>query len=78
MCIHIKKYIFPDFNYYNKIEILENLQKGKKMIKDFRPGVLGITEKLQVKLLDFGIFIFYPINTVAVPKGVTPSGFVIS
>lgn len=35
--------------------ILENLQHGKKMIKDFRPGVLGITENLKVKLIDFGM-----------------------
>jgi hypothetical protein len=36
------------------VKILETLQRQKKMIKDFRPGVLGITEKLKIKLLDFG------------------------
>lgn len=35
-------------------KILETLQKHNKMIKDLRPGVLGITDKLKIKLLDFG------------------------
>ena len=36
------------------MNILKSLQKEKKMIKDFRPGVLGITDKMKIKLLDFG------------------------
>ena len=36
------------------IKILETLQKQKKMTRDFRPGVLGITDKMKIKLLDFG------------------------
>jgi hypothetical protein len=36
------------------LKILEQLQKQKKMTKDFRPGVLGITDKMKIKLLDFG------------------------
>jgi len=35
--------------------ILEFLQKGKKIHRDFRPGNIGLTEKKQIKLLDFGI-----------------------
>lgn len=35
-------------------KILETLQKQSKSTKDFRPGVIGITEKLKIKLLDFG------------------------
>jgi len=38
------------------LEIIKITQKQKKMIKDLRPGVLGITEGFKVKLLDFGIF----------------------
>ena len=36
-------------------KILETLQKSNKSTKDFRPGVLGITDKLKIKLLDFGM-----------------------
>lgn len=34
--------------------ILDSLQKGKKIHRDFRPGNIGFNEKKQVKLLDFG------------------------
>ena len=37
------------------LNILVTLQKFKKMTKDFRPGVLGVTDKLKIKLIDFGI-----------------------
>lgn len=37
-------------------KILQSLQDHKKIHKDFRPGVLGITDKFKVKLLDFGNF----------------------
>jgi len=36
------------------LNIIEITQKQKKMIKDLRPGVLGIAEGFKVKLLDFG------------------------
>jgi hypothetical protein len=36
------------------IKIVETLQKQKKLTRDFRPGVLGITDKMKIKLLDFG------------------------
>jgi serine/threonine protein kinase len=36
------------------LNILEIIQKQKKMIKDLRPGVFGISEGFKVKLLDFG------------------------
>lgn len=36
------------------LKILEVLQKQNKITRDFRPGVLGITDKMKVKLLDFG------------------------
>ena len=39
------------------LNILEIMQKQHKMIKDLRPGVLGITENSRIKLLDFGNFI---------------------
>lgn len=35
--------------------ILEALQKGKKMHRDLRPGNIGLNEKKQIKLLDFGM-----------------------
>ena len=37
------------------IRIIEILQKHKKLTRDFRPGILGITDKMKIKLLDFGI-----------------------
>jgi serine/threonine protein kinase len=40
------------------IKILEVLQKQKKLTRDFRPGVIGITDKMKIKLLDFGKKIF--------------------
>lgn len=40
------------------LNILEIIQKQKKMIKDLRPGVLGISEGFKIKLLDFGKLIF--------------------
>ena len=36
------------------LNILHLMQKEKKMIRDFRPGVLGIAEGFKVKLHDFG------------------------
>ncbi len=36
------------------LNILHIMQKQRKMIRDFRPGVLGIAEGFKVKLLDFG------------------------
>jgi serine/threonine protein kinase len=36
-------------------KILETLQRQKKMIKDFRPGVLGVADNKRLKLIDFGI-----------------------
>ena len=33
------------------IRILETLQRQKKMTRDFRPGVMGITDKMKIKLL---------------------------
>jgi serine/threonine protein kinase len=38
--------------------ILESLQKGKKIHRDLRPGNIGLNEKKQIRLLDFGIFFF--------------------
>lgn len=38
------------------LNILVTLQKFKKMTKDFRPGVLGISDKLKIKLIDFGMY----------------------
>ncbi len=35
-------------------KILETLQTHKKMTKDLRPGVFGITNRL--KLIDFGMY----------------------
>ena len=35
--------------------ILDSLQKGKKIHRDFRPGNFGFNEKKQIKLIDFGI-----------------------
>ena len=40
------------------LKIIETLQKQNKITRDLRPGVLGITEKMKIKLLDFGINIF--------------------
>ncbi len=40
------------------IKILEVLQKQKKLTRDFRPAVLGITDKMRIRLLDFGKNIF--------------------
>jgi serine/threonine protein kinase len=37
------------------LKILETLQRQKKMIKDLRPGVLGVTDNKKLKLIDFGI-----------------------
>lgn len=34
--------------------ILDYLQKGKKIHRDFRPGNIGLSEKREIKLLDFG------------------------
>jgi len=36
------------------LNILHIMQKQRKMIRDFRPGMLGIAEGFKVKLLDFG------------------------
>lgn len=36
------------------LRILESLQKGKKIHRDFRPGNIGLTQKKEIKLLDFG------------------------
>jgi len=41
------------------LKILETLQKYKKMTRDFRPGVLGVTDKLKIKLIDFGNFYYF-------------------
>jgi hypothetical protein len=40
------------------LKILETLQKYKKMTKDFRPGVFGVTDKLKIKLIDFGKYLY--------------------
>lgn len=37
--------------------ILETFQRGKKIHRDFRPGNIGLNEKKQIKLLDFGIIL---------------------
>jgi len=39
------------------LNIVEITQRQKKMVKDLRPGVLGIAEGFRVKLLDFGKFL---------------------
>jgi serine/threonine protein kinase len=36
------------------LNILVIIQRQKKMIKDLRPGILGISDGFKVKLLDFG------------------------
>jgi hypothetical protein len=36
------------------LAILESFQKSKKMLKDIRPGIFGLTDR--VKLIDFGMY----------------------
>jgi hypothetical protein len=51
---HEKKVAFAK----ESLKILETLQGQKKMIKDFRPGVLGVCDNKRLKLIDFGIYMF--------------------
>jgi len=38
------------------LKILETLQCQKKITRDFRPGVLGFTDRGLIKIIDFGKF----------------------